>query len=42
VLVAFVLLVPQGIVPMIRDRLLPMRKSRPRNLPASGAAEARR
>jgi hypothetical protein len=42
VLVAFVLLVPQGIVPMIRDRLLPVRKSSPsREMPAAKAAEAR-
>ena len=42
VLVAFVLLVPQGIVPMIRDRLLPIRKAAPRQVPAPTAAEARR
>ena len=42
VLVAFVLLVPQGIVPMIRDRLLPVRKSRSREMPAASAAEAGR
>jgi branched-chain amino acid transport system permease protein len=41
VLVAFVLLVPQGIVPTIRDRLLPVRKSTPRDMPAAKAAEAR-
>ena len=41
VLVAFVLLVPQGIVPTIRDRLLPLRKSAQRDLPAAETAEAR-
>ena len=42
VLVAFVLLVPQGIVPMIRDRLLPLRKrSAARDVPATKTAEAR-
>jgi branched-chain amino acid transport system permease protein len=40
VLVAFVLLVPQGIVPMIRDKLLPLRKSAPRERPAAKAVEA--
>jgi ABC-type branched-subunit amino acid transport system permease subunit len=41
VLVAFVLLVPQGIVPTIRDRLLPVRGSAPRKRPATKTAEAR-
>ena len=41
VLVAFVLLVPQGIVPMIRDRLLPFARTAPRQVPAPTAAEAR-
>jgi ABC-type branched-subunit amino acid transport system permease subunit len=41
VLVAFVLLVPQGIVPTIRDRLLPVRRAAPRERAATGAAEAR-
>jgi ABC-type branched-subunit amino acid transport system permease subunit len=41
VLVAFVLLVPQGIVPTIRDKLLPLRKSVRRQAPATKAAEAR-
>jgi branched-chain amino acid transport system permease protein len=41
VLVAFVLLVPQGIVPMIRDKLLPARKPAPQDMPAVKAAEAR-
>ena len=40
VLVAFVLLVPQGVVPMIRDKLLPMRKTRARNVPAPKVLEA--
>ena len=41
VLVAFVLLVPQGIVPMIRDKLLPIRKSASHERPATKTAEAR-
>jgi ABC-type branched-subunit amino acid transport system permease subunit len=41
VLVAFVLLVPQGVVPVIRDRLLPLRKTRPHDRPATEAAKAR-
>jgi ABC-type branched-subunit amino acid transport system permease subunit len=41
VLVAFVLLVPQGIVPTIRDKLLPLRKSARRDLQATETAEAR-
>jgi ABC-type branched-subunit amino acid transport system permease subunit len=41
VLVAFVLLVPQGIVPMIRDRLLPIRNSPPREIPTTTTVEAR-
>jgi ABC-type branched-subunit amino acid transport system permease subunit len=41
VLVAFVLLVPQGVVPTIRDRLLPIRGSAPRERPATETAEAR-
>ncbi len=41
VLVAFVLLVPQGIVPTIRDRLLPLRKSARRNLQPTETVEAR-
>jgi ABC-type branched-subunit amino acid transport system permease subunit len=41
VLVAFVLLVPQGIVPTIRDRLLPARKPVPRDMPAAKAAQVR-
>lgn len=40
VLVAFVLLVPQGIVPLVRDRLLPvLRRTRPAASPASKPAE---
>jgi branched-chain amino acid transport system permease protein len=39
VLVAFVLLVPQGIVPTIRDKLLPARKSASRDFQATKAAE---
>ncbi|HEY0183195.1 MAG TPA: branched-chain amino acid ABC transporter permease [Rhodopila sp.] len=42
VLVAFVLLVPQGIVPMLRDKLLPVRKPAPQNAPAGKAVEAGR
>ncbi|WP_428487123.1 ABC transporter permease subunit [Rhodopila sp.] len=42
VLVAFVLLVPQGVVPVIRDKLLPLRKPRSRKHPATEAVEARR
>jgi branched-chain amino acid transport system permease protein len=41
VLVAFVLLVPQGIVPTIRDKLLPARKSASRDFQATKAAEVR-
>jgi branched-chain amino acid transport system permease protein len=41
VLVAFVLLVPQGIVPTIRDKLLPARKSEARNKALPKAVEAR-
>jgi hypothetical protein len=42
VLVAFVLLVPQGIVPMVRDRLLPARRQpAPRDRPSTEAAEVR-
>jgi branched-chain amino acid transport system permease protein len=41
VLVAFVLLVPQGIVPTIRDKLLPLRKSARSRVQATEAAEAR-
>ena len=41
VLVAFVLLVPQGIVPMVRDKLLPLRKSTARKSLLSKSAEAR-
>ena len=41
VLVAFVLLVPQGIVPMIRDKWLPARQSAPPERAAARPAEAR-
>jgi ABC-type branched-subunit amino acid transport system permease subunit len=41
VLVAFVLLVPQGIVPVIRDRLLPARMAPQRDHPAAKPVEAR-
>jgi ABC-type branched-subunit amino acid transport system permease subunit len=41
VLVAFVLLVPQGIVPTIRDRLLPVGRSAQLERPATETAEAR-
>lgn len=40
VLVAFVLLVPQGIVPMIRDRLMPLRKPATRESPGAKTVEA--
>ena len=40
VLVAFVLLVPQGVVPMVRDRLLPLLGSAQRTRRAGGVAEA--
>ncbi len=40
VLVAFVLLVPRGVVPAIRDRLLPIGKSARREVPTAKAAEA--
>jgi branched-chain amino acid transport system permease protein len=40
VLVAFVLLVPQGIVPMIRDKWLPARQPAPPERPAARPVEA--